>query len=186
MLSYLAAALPAGTPASARLLALQCALRMNAAMHVRLPKGLLRGLRLDHPVSWRQLEQARWLRTRPVHAAEIVAELLDTALLAQAPARPDRMQAADWALRLTSASATGPAASPQLQLVHLYLAAHTDPDTGAGSTELDQMARACGTHPAELLNVIHRLAEAGPFRPWHACSDADDLHWNLATRPDNA
>ncbi|SNX88458.1 hypothetical protein SAMN06272735_8908 [Streptomyces sp. TLI_55] len=89
MLSYLAAALPEGTSVTARLLALQCALRMNTTMHVRLPHGVLRSLRL-HAASepWHELEHARWLRTAPAHdGAVITAELLDVTLLGQSPAQ---------------------------------------------------------------------------------------------------
>jgi hypothetical protein len=43
ILGYLAVALPKDISAGARLLALQCALRMNASMQVELPAGLLRG-----------------------------------------------------------------------------------------------------------------------------------------------
>ncbi|MEU5324573.1 hypothetical protein AB0G67_48890 [Streptomyces sp. NPDC021056] len=59
MLSHLAAALPEGTSATARLLAPQCALRMNSTMQVQLPQGMLRSLRLDTaPQQWRELEHA--------------------------------------------------------------------------------------------------------------------------------
>lgn len=46
MLSYLAAALPSHTGAAARLLAVQCALRMDSEGKVRLPAGVMRSLRL--------------------------------------------------------------------------------------------------------------------------------------------
>ncbi|MFI0234934.1 hypothetical protein [Streptomyces sp. NPDC017086] len=181
MLSYLAAALPAGTSAAARLLALQCALRMNTRMQVRLPKGLLRSLRLN-PASeqWRELEQARWLRTAPGDAAnEIAAELLDVTVLGQAPSRPDRRHAADWALRASSSSAAG-AIGALPQLASVYLAAHTDPESSSGLGELDQMARACGTQPAKLPATLDRLAATGMLESWQACPDSGDLQWTLA------
>jgi hypothetical protein len=59
MLSYLASALPAETGPAARLIALQCALRMNDSAQVRLPLGVLRSLRLEPARdSWRELHQA--------------------------------------------------------------------------------------------------------------------------------
>ncbi|PJM91460.1 hypothetical protein [Streptomyces sp. CB01373] len=177
MLSYLAAALPAGTSAAARLLALQCALRMSTTMEARLSKGVLRSLRLNTtPGPWRELEHARWLRPLPESTAnEIVVALLDAAVLGQAPARPDRMRAADWALRASTAGAIGPVP----QLMHLYLAAHTDPHAGSGLCELDQMARACGVSPAVLPGTLDQLAATGLLKSWQACPDSEDLHWTL-------
>lgn len=180
MLSYLAAALPADTPAAARLLALQCALRMNATMHVHLPKGMLRGLCLGHPEPWHQLERARWLRTGPRGmAGELVVELLDATLLTQAPARPDRMQAADWALRMASPSM---AEGPLPRLASLCLAVHADPETGTGMTELDQLARVCGTRPRDLSDALDQLAGTGLLSSWRSCQDSGDLRWSLAKR----
>ncbi|MEU1006390.1 hypothetical protein ABZ375_38595, partial [Streptomyces tibetensis] len=180
ILSYLAAALPAGTSAAARLLALQCALRMNTKMHARLPNGVLRSLRLNAvPNPWRELEHARWLRITPATAAnEVVVELLDAALLGQAPARPDRMRAADWALRASSSSTAG-TTGPLPQLASAYLAAHADPQTGSGLSELDQMARACGVPLEELPALLAQLAATGLLRSWQACPDSGDLHWTL-------
>ncbi|MFF8996226.1 hypothetical protein ACF09H_41165 [Streptomyces sp. NPDC014983] len=151
---------------------------MNIRMHVRLPRGVLRSLRLTTIQGpWGELEHARWLRTvSPNGANEVVAELLDAAVLGQAPARPDRLRAADWALRAGSAGALG----PLLQLANVYLAAHTDPETGSGLSELDQMARACGAPLAELPTVLDQLAATGLLGPWQACRDSGDLHWTLA------
>ncbi|MGW1002050.1 hypothetical protein [Streptomyces sp. NPDC002520] len=181
ILSYLAAALPAGTSAAARLLALQCALRVDIRMHVRLPNGVLRSLRLNAVQDpWRELEHARWLRIIPGNAAnEVVAELLDAAVLGQAPARPDRMRAADWALRVSSSSAAG-AIGPLPQLASAYLAAHADPQDGSGLSELDQMTRACGVPLAELPTLLDQLAATGLLRSWQACPDSGDLRWTLA------
>ncbi|MCX5063817.1 hypothetical protein OOK12_43970 [Streptomyces sp. NBC_00452] len=182
MLSYLAAALPAGTSAAARLLALQCALRMNTRMRVRLSKGVLRSLRLNSASDpWRELEHARWLRMAPGGAAnEIAAELLDVTLLGQAPARPDRRRSADWALRATSSSAAR-VIGPLPRLASVYLAAHTDPESGTGLGDLEQMARACGTRPAELPGTLDQLAATGLLGSWQACPDSGDLQWTLAS-----
>ncbi len=182
MLSYLAAALPEGALPSTRLLALQCALRMNAAMHVQLPKGLLRSLCLDMPHPWRELEQACWLRTAPESTgSKIVAELLDATLLAQAPARPDRRRAADWALRASSPSATGTVGA-LLQLAGVYLAAHTDPVALSGLSGHDQMARACGITLKELPRTLDQLTATGLLGSWQGYSDSGDLRWTLVRR----
>ncbi|MGI5430882.1 hypothetical protein [Streptomyces sp. CA-179760] len=183
ILSYLAAALPPGTSAAARLLALQCALRMNTKMHVRLPNGVLRSLRLNAVQDpWRELEHARWLCITPATAAnEVVAELLDAALLGQAPARPDRMRAADWALRASSSSTAG-TTGPLPQLASAYLAANADPQAGSGLSELDQIGRVCGVPLAELPALLDQLAATGLLRSWQACPDSGDLHWTLVHR----
>lgn len=183
MLSYLAAALPENTSAAARLLALQCALRMNTHMRVRLSKGVMRSLRLNAASGpWHELEHARWLRTTPGGAAnEIAAELLDLTLLGQAPARPDRRRAADWALRASSSSAVR-AFGPLPRLASVYLAASTDPESGTGLGDLEQMARACGTRTAELLGTLDQLVAAGLLGSWQACPDSGDLQWTSSER----
>lgn len=108
MLSYLATALPHGTSAEARLLALQCTLRTDSRGRARLPTGLLNGMRLRHdqPI-WEELEQAHWLRLLTsddgrTHSRPRTAQLLDAVTHTQAPSRTDRHQAADWALRVTA------------------------------------------------------------------------------------
>lgn len=175
MLSYLAAALPAGTPAATRLLALQCALRINTRAQVRLPAELLRSLRLANaPASWRELEQARWLRTTTT-ATAVIAELLDPTLLTQAPARPDRLQAADWALRAARPAQAG-TTGPLLQLATLYLTAHSAP-AGHGQCEFDRMAHDCGIPPADLPEVLDHLVAVGLLTSWQGCPDSGDLHW---------
>jgi hypothetical protein len=175
MLSYLAATLPPNTTAAARLIAVQCALRMNRSRHVQLPNGLLRSMRLDTPRPWHELQQARWLPLLPERTTnEIAAELLDITLLEQAPARPDRRCAAQWALR---ASSRARANGVLPQLASLYLAAHTAAEEGTGHSEADTMARACGTDPAALPHVLVSLAETGLLRSWRACQDSGDLHW---------
>ncbi|MFE7029111.1 hypothetical protein ACFU9Y_02295 [Streptomyces sp. NPDC057621] len=180
MFSYLAAALPESATAAARLLALQCALRMDSSMHVQLARGMLRGLRLDSPLPWLELEQARWLRSDPRNAPnKIIAELLDPPLLYQAPARRDRMQAADWALRVTSSTLAQRKAGPLLQLATLYLTAHADRGTGVGQADFNQMARACGARGAQLSDLLERLVVMGLLESWRVCHDGEDLIWNL-------
>ncbi|MFK4106989.1 hypothetical protein ACI2L1_44545 [Streptomyces sp. NPDC019531] len=181
MLSYLAAALPENTSAAARLLALQCALRMNTHMRVRLSKGVMRSLRLDTATGpSHEMEHARWLRTTPGGAAnEIAAELLDVTLLGQAPARPDRRRAADWALRAGYAAR---AIGPLPRLASVYLTANTDPEFGTGLGDLEQMARACGTQTAELSGTLDQLVAAGLLGSWQACPDSGDLQWTSPER----
>ncbi|MFJ3339135.1 hypothetical protein [Streptomyces sp. NPDC086766] len=150
---------------------------MSSKMEARLSKGVLRSLRLNTtPDPWHELEYARWLRPLPENAAnEIAVALLDAALLGQAPARPDRMQAADWALRASPAGATGTVP----QLAHLYLAAHTDPQAGSGLCELQQMTRACGISPAVLSGTLDQLASTGLLKSWQFCPASEDLRWIL-------
>lgn len=182
MLSYLAVALPPGTAAATRLLALQCALRMNATLQVRLPKGVLRSLRLDATDRWHELEHVRWLRIVHRNAAnEIIAQLLDETLLGQAPARPDRMQAADWALRASSPSMTG-IVDPLVQLASVYLIAHTDLKSGHGLSELDQIACACGIRLAELPSALDQLTQTGLVTSWQAYPNSGDLQWTVDTK----
>jgi hypothetical protein len=181
MLSYLAAALPAHAGAAARLLAVQCALRMDSEGQVRLPGGVLRSLRLDRdPLPWDELERWRWLRgtpTAPEGAAKmVVVQILDGALFAQSPARPDRRRAADWALR-TAGDGCVDASDPSLRLVALCLAAHTDSSTGRGCVELDRIARECGLVPAILPPVLDRLAAS--LASWRVALTSGDLCWEL-------
>ncbi|MGW6543370.1 hypothetical protein ACWGBH_11045 [Streptomyces massasporeus] len=138
-------------------------------MHARLPHGVLRSLRLNAVQEpWCELEHARWLRSIPAPAAiEVVAELLDATLLGQAPARPDRMRAADCALRVSSSS-TARASGPLPQLASAYLAAHVGPQAGSGLSEIDQMARACGVPLAELPALLDQLAATGLLGTWQA------------------
>lgn len=178
MLSYLAVTLPDNTPAPARLLALQCALRVDDTLHVRLPRGLLRSLRLDAPKLWQDLEQAHWLHTSPTSTrSEIIAELFDPGLLGQAPARPDRRRAADWALRAGRPTKAGRVGELQ-QLACVYLAAHTD-TWSRGLAEPDRMARACGLQPEELRFLLDQLTATGVLRSWHRCPYTEDLHWTF-------
>ncbi|MFF9157473.1 hypothetical protein ACF1AB_35220 [Streptomyces sp. NPDC014846] len=178
MLSYLAATLPDSAAPATRLLALQCALRVDNNLRVRLPKGVLRSLRLDSPEPWHELERSRWLRTmHPSTSGEIAAQLFDAPLLGQAPARPDRRRAADWALRASRPSRTGPT-GVMPRLASVYLAAHAD-SSGRGLTEPDRMARVCGLQPEELACVLDQLTAAGRLGAWQSCPYTEDLHWVL-------
>jgi hypothetical protein len=181
MLSYLAAALPSHTGAAARLLAVQCALRMDSEAKVRLAAGVMRSLRLGRdPLPWSELEQSRWLRrTLTATGAPdgvVTAQLLDGVLFTQSPARPDRRSAADWALRMASGRCMA-AGNLSLRLTALCLAAHTDASAGRGCAELERIAREAGLVPAELIAVLDRLATC--LIGWHVVSSSGDLHWEL-------
>jgi hypothetical protein len=182
MLSYLAAALPCGISAGAKLIALQCVLRMDSRMLVRLPAGVLRGLRLSTPHPWWELEKARWLRTLPGRPGEVTAELLDSALLGQHPSRPDRHHAADWALRAGRA-ARAAGEDPHGQLLSIYISALSDPATGQGQGEIDRMRRECALEGHDVLTALDRLVTIGSFAWWRACPDTGDVHWCCTTQP---
>ncbi|MDX3612302.1 hypothetical protein PV678_05720 [Streptomyces europaeiscabiei] len=184
MLSYLAAALPSHTGAATRLLAVQCALRMDSKGEVRLPTGVLRSLRLGlNPLPWRELEQARWLRRRPAAPGStdrmVGAHILDGALFTQSPARPDRRSAADWALRM-GRGGCGDVGDPSLRLTVLCLAAHTDFSTGRGCADMDRIARECGLVPDALFPVLDRLATF--LTSWSMAPASGDLHWELSAK----
>jgi hypothetical protein len=182
MLSCLAAALPCSTSSAARLIALQCALRMDSRMQVRLPVGVLRGLRLSTPHLWQELEEARWLRTLPGRPGEVVAELLDSALLSQYPSRPDRHRAADWALRAGHAARTA-GEVPQVQLLGIYTSALSDRATGLGQGEVDRMQRECALEEHGVLTALDRLVAIGSCVWWRACPDTGDVQWCCTSEP---
>lgn len=188
MLSYLAAALPSHTGAAARLLAVQCALRMDSKGQVRLPAGVLRSLCLSRdPAPWSELEQARWLYRTPtsldVAVRVVVAQILDGGLFAQRPARPDRRSAADWALRAARDGCVG-AGDPPLRLFALCLAAHAESSAGRGCTEMDRIARECGLAPAALFPVLDQLAAFGPLASWNVTLASGNLYWELLPKGD--
>ncbi|WP_406733612.1 hypothetical protein [Streptomyces sp. NBC_01794] len=181
MLSYLAAALPEGTSPEARLLALQCALRADTHGQVCLPVGLLRSMRLAHdPTPWRELEHHRWLHpvqqktTSCPHDETPTAQLLDP--LTQAPGRPDRHRAADWALRATSAAPLK-ALPASTRLTALALEAHHSPAHAHTGVEADRLSRACGTTPAELGSLLDQLVTAGTITAWGCDPHTQELHW---------
>jgi hypothetical protein len=180
MLSYLAAALPCGTSGAARLIALQCALRMDSRMQVRLPVGVLRGLRLSTPRLWQELEEARWLRTLPGSRGEVIAELMDSALLSQYPSRPDRHRAADWALRAGRAARTA-GEGPHVQLLSIYTCALSDPATGQGQGEIDRVQRECALEKHDVITALDRLVAIGSCAWWRTHPDTGDVHWCCTT-----
>lgn len=158
---------------------------MDSRMRVRLPMGVLRSLRLSTPQPWRELEQARWLRTlHGTRPGEVVAELQDPALLGQSPSRPDRQHAADWAHR----AGHGTRAADEdtfLQLTSIHLAAHSDPETGRGQAEADRMARECGMEDQNMPAALDRLATIGSLTQWQQCPYTGDVQWSCAPRHPN-
>ncbi|MFF2511709.1 hypothetical protein [Streptomyces sp. NPDC058086] len=179
ILSYLAAALPLDTSAGARLLALQCALRVNAVLRVGLPAGLLRSLRIDSVEACRELERARWLSVvAGPGTAGVTLQLRDATLLTQDPARPDRRRAADWALRHGSLAQTR-VTEPRLQLLSVCLAAHSDRGSGAGLREYERIMHDCGMPEHDLSRALCALADSGVLKTWQVCPDSGDLRWTL-------
>ncbi|WP_326647276.1 hypothetical protein [Streptomyces sp. NBC_01750] len=189
MLSYLASALPVGICPEARLLAVQCALRADNRGQVRMPIGLLRSLRLAHdPALWTELEQHCWLRvlqpgTTLPHVRTLTAQLIDP--LSRAPGRPDRLQAADWALRITAAAPLR-ALPANARLSALALAAHHSPGHARTGVEADRLRRACGLHSSGLGTLLDQLLAAGTLTSWTCDPATDELHWTPSqptTRP---
>ncbi|MFD7757262.1 hypothetical protein [Streptomyces sp. NPDC059757] len=182
MLSYLAAALPPEVSAEGRLLALQCALRSNTSGQVRLPAGLLRGMRLARDLApWDELEDARWLHRLP-HPTEqmeprTAAQLLDATVLTQEPARRDRHRAADWALRAVSQPRlrTLPAED---RLTALVLAAHHSPGTGRTGMEADRLTRTCGLNQNMLTATLDRLVSVNAVGAWTFEPVTEDVSWD--------
>lgn len=178
MLNYLATALPAETGAAARLIALQCALRMNDAAQTTLPFGILRSLRLEPAAAaWDELRRARWLRATPYADQAVTVQLLDAGLLGQHPARPDRLQAADWALR--TASCVRAAATPLHQLAALSLTARITRGSDHGSAEADMMAREFGSEVAKLPLLLDQLVTKEVLTAWAITQETGDLHWTM-------
>jgi hypothetical protein len=178
MLTDLAAALPRFSSPTARLLALQCALRADSQGRVRLPGGgFLRGMRLRGRTElWNELEHAGLLHCPVNKPSRLEAQLLDAAALAQAPGRTARLRAAQWALR-AAPLAVPPALPPAAQLTTLVLAAHTS--ARAGCTDLDVLARLCGQSPQQTEDLLDRLVRSRLLAVWHHHRDNDEISWHL-------
>lgn len=184
MLTYLATALPGEIGADARMIALQCALRMNDSAQVRLPYGVLRSLRLESAVSaWRELDQTGLMRTYPTTRRAVAVQLLDAGLLTQHPARPDRLRAADWALR---GACPAHASTPLLRLAALSLVVRTARTSDHHAAEAEHVARECGVPAAALPSLLEQLVTAGVLLNWQAVLDTGEVSWRLgpnALRP---
>ncbi|MEU1596000.1 hypothetical protein ABZ468_24870 [Streptomyces sp. NPDC005708] len=178
MLTYLAAALPRFTSPAARLLALQCALRVDVCAHVRLPVGLLRSMRLrGRREAWEELADSDWLKMPDLKSARLEVRLLDAAILDQAPGRGERRRAAHWALRPTPLLLP-PAAAPALRLTALVLAAHTSAQVHH-SIDMDVLAHLCGHSSYQTAELLDRLTTARVLATWHHHRDTDEVLWQL-------
>ncbi|MEU6325160.1 hypothetical protein [Streptomyces sp. NPDC047009] len=178
MLSYLAAALPRFTSPAARLLALQCALRVNTRGQVRLPSGLLRGMRLyGRPELWQELAHANWLQLPDLKSAPVQVHLLDEAVLDQAPGRRARRHAAHWALRPVPLLMPH-TAPPAVRLTALVLAAHTCAQ-GHHHADMDVLAHLCGHSPHQIAELLDRLTTSRILAAWHHHRDMDEVLWRL-------
>ncbi|MFE9769567.1 hypothetical protein ACFYPC_34465 [Streptomyces sp. NPDC005808] len=176
MLTYLAAALPRFSSSAVRLLALQCALRADSQGRVRLPDGFLRGMRLRGRTElWHELEHAGWLHLPARRHSCLEVQLLDAAVLAQAPGRTARVRAAQWALHPAPLTVP-PAMSPAVQLTTLVLASHTSAE--AGRADLDILTRQCGQSPQQLEDLLDRLVRSQVLAAWHH-QDDDEVSWRL-------
>lgn len=175
MLTYLAAVLPRFSSPAARMLALQCALRADSQGHVRLPGGFVRGMRLRGRTElWQELEHAGWLCCTSRKHSFLEVQLLDAAVLAQAPGRTARVRAAQWALRPAPLTVP-PDMPPAVQLTMLALASHTL--AGAGCSDLDALARQCGQSPQQLEDLLDRLVRLRLLAAWHHHRDDDEVSW---------
>lgn len=182
MLTYLAAALPRFPSPVARLLALQCALRADRQGRVGLPEGFLRGMRLaSHATPWHELEHAGWLRCTPRRHGSTQAQLLDAAVLAQAPGREQRARAAHWALHPAPLAAPREA-PPSIQLTALSLAVHTETASGGGSADSDALARLCATTPSSLEDLLDQLIRTRTLASWCHDLEASEVCWQLPQR----
>ncbi|MET8592821.1 hypothetical protein, partial [Streptomyces sp. NPDC005078] len=183
ILSYLAAALPPEVSAEGRLLALQCALRSNTSGQVHLPAGLLHGMRLARTLApWDELEDARWLRrlphpTEPTEQRTAAAQLLDATVLTQEPARHDRHQAADWALRVASRPRLR-ALTAADRLTALVLTAYHSPAAGRTSMEADHLTRTCGLNRNTLTATLDRLVTVNTVGAWTFEPVTEDVSWD--------
>ncbi len=181
MLTYLASALPRVTSPAARLLALQCALRAGRHGCVRLPAGLLRGMRLHRrPELWQELTQGGWLGLSDPRAAKLQVRLLDDAVLDQTPSPRARRRAAHWALQPSPFAATATAAAAE-RLTALVLAAHTTATTPA--PELATLAHLCGHSPQQAGEILDRLVARRALSAWSHHRETDEVRWQPTLPP---
>ncbi|MET8646429.1 hypothetical protein [Streptomyces sp. NPDC004675] len=178
MLTYLAAALPRVASPAARLLALQCALRADVFARVRLPAGLLRGMRLHgRREPWEELADSGWLEMPDLKPARLEVRLHDAAILDQIPGRRERRRAAHWALSPLP-MLLPPAAPPALRLTALALAAHSSGQI-LHRIDMDTLAHLCGHSPHQTAELLDRLTRAHILAAWHRHRDTDEVLWQL-------
>ncbi|ATW46704.1 hypothetical protein [Streptomyces peucetius] len=159
------ACLPRDVGASARLLALQCALRADSCGRVALPAGLLRGMRLGSAwCPWYELEDAHWLMrlTAPVNGPMGV-QLLDH--VGSLPARRSRARAADWALRAVRDSGRLYGRDPNTALMVLALAVYASADVARSAVGQEVVSRVCHLTPAELTHLVEQIRHGELWDP---------------------
>ncbi len=178
-LTYLSSALPRHLSAAARLLAVECALRADQHGRARLPRGLLRSLRLGHrPDLWTELTAAGWSWPSWTAGTHHTALLKDAAMRTQPEGRAHRARAAHWAA--SSPLMRQAALTPETaRLVALCLAVFTDGQQGHADQE--DVARLCCLSPGSLLDACDHLVTAGVLRNWQRSTPAG-LTWHVATR----
>ncbi|MFE4958948.1 hypothetical protein ACFRCW_34210 [Streptomyces sp. NPDC056653] len=141
----------------------------------------------SHITPHRELAEARWLHSPAAPPAAghggFTAQLLDAAVLTQAPARSDRARAADWALRVCRAGQLRPL-GPVPRLLALALTAQAPAAAENGLGERDQLAYMCGLTTRELTHVLDLLVDAGFLQSWQFDPSTEDAVWSLAT-PDH-
>ena len=65
---------------------------------------------------------------------------------------------------------------PRLQLLGVYLAAYSDPDSGVGLREYDRAVHECGMPDQDLSRALRGLADSVVLKTWRICPDWGDLH----------
>lgn len=176
MLSYLASALPRFCSPSARLLALQCALRADSHGQLCLPRGLLRAMRLHLRTDlWGELEHSGWLCRQPSRGFMQI-RLLDASMQGL-PGRHHRARAAHWALR-PCLRPIPPALPDSARLTALTLAAHTTAG-GVGAADMDLLMHLCGHTRQQLVALLDQLAGARLLALWRHVLLDDEVTWQL-------
>ncbi|WP_405901861.1 hypothetical protein OG696_40735 [Streptomyces sp. NBC_00656] len=183
MLSYLAAVLPTEATAATRLLALQCALRSTRSGEVRIPTGLVRGMRLGaDTVPHQALESAGWLclqGLRPDSCRQgLTGRLLDPTVCTQAPGRRSRARAAGWALRVCGARQLRPLGTAP-RLLALVLDAHSTAGSAHEAVDRDVLGRLSGLAPPQLPQVLDLLVDAQFLQSWTFEATSGDVRWAL-------
>ncbi|MGX1785038.1 hypothetical protein ACWIGF_28480 [Streptomyces diastaticus] len=178
-LTYLSSALPRHLSAAARLLAVECALRADQHGRARLPRGLLRSLRLGHrPDLWTELTAAGWSWPSWTAGTHHTVFLKDAAMHTQPEGRAHRARAAHWAA--SSPLMRQAALTPETaRLVALCLAVFTEGQQGY--VDQEDVARLCCLSPGSLLDACDHLVTAGVLQNWQRSAPAG-LTWHVATR----
>ncbi len=176
-LTYLSSALPRHLSAAARLLAVECALRADQHGRSKLPRGLLRSLRLAHrPDLWTELTAAGWSWPPWTAGNHCTVLIKDTAMRTQQEGRASRARAAHWAAAspLMRQAALVPETA---RLVALCLVVFMD--GRQGRADWDDVARLCCLSPGSLLDACDHLVTAGVLQGWRH-SMPTGVTWHVA------